>query len=540
MIVSFLLTMRADERFGSIPRMALASAERFGDEIAVVDGDVRLSFRELAEAMAVVGRALMASGVGPGDRVALWAPNSAVWMVAALGIQACGGWLVPLNTRFKSDEAAYIISQSGASVVMAVDDFLGIDYLDVVRSVTPGASRPQLVAVPPPGRLASDPWDDFLARADAAAHDDLMDRLMALRSDDVCDVIFTSGTTGRPKGVMLRHGTSMRAFEAYNAGTRLSMSDRHAIVVPFFHCFGYKAGWMLDLMVGAVTYPIAAFDAQRLIELIEAERITHMGGPPTLFQSILDHPLRREHDLGSLRSVLVSAASVDPGLIRRLKVDIGIEGVLSGYGLTESHALVSVADPDDDPELLATTVGRPIAGVDVVVVGDTGGPVPDGEPGEILVRGYTLMDGYYKDPDATASAIVDGWLHTGDVGVLDDEGYLRITDRKKDLYMTGGFNVSPVEVERVLQNFDKVAEVAVVGVPDPYFGEVGAAFVVARTGAGIQPEEVIQFARQHLANFKVPRQVVIVDSLPKNATGKVLKSELRRQKVVPPITGRDA
>jgi acyl-CoA synthetase (AMP-forming)/AMP-acid ligase II len=533
--------MRADERFVSIPRMALASAERFGDETAVVDGDVRLSFSGIADAMIAVGRALMASGVRPGDRVALWAPNSAVWIVAALGVQACGGWLVPLNTRFKPDEASYIIDEANASVVMAVDGFMGIDYLDLVRSASGGASASQqLVALPPPGRLSSGPWDDFLTRADEVASYDLVDRLMGLGSDDVCDVIFTSGTTGRPKGVMLRHGTSMRAFEAYNAGTRLSRGDRHAIVVPFFHCFGYKAGWMLDLMVGAVTYPVAVFDAEGVMDMVQVERITHTGGPPTMFQSILDHPRRREYDLGSLRSVLVSAASVDPGLIRRLKEDVGIEGALSGYGLTESHALVSVADPDDDPELLATTVGRPIPGVDVSVVDETGCPVPAGAPGEILVRGYTLMDGYYRDPDATASAIVDGWLHTGDVGVLDDRGYLRITDRKKDLYVTGGFNVSPVEVERALQRFDRVAEVAVVGIPDPYFGEVGAAFVVPRPGAAIEPEDVAEYARQHLANFKVPRSVVIVDSLPKNATGKVLKSELRRRADVEPITGGNA
>jgi HIP---CoA ligase len=508
----------------------MASADRFGSETAIADGNLRLSFDQVADAMTRTGRALVASGVQPGDRVVLWAPNSAAWVVAALGIQACGAWLVPLNTRYQVEEAAYIIEQADPTVVMAVDDFLGTDYLTRLRDAAPEAvAGRQLVAVPAPGRLAHHPWDAFLARAEDVAPEQLAHRLAAITEDHISDVIFTSGTTGRPKGVMLRHGTSMRAFSEYNTGTRLSRGDRHAIVVPFFHCFGYKAGWMLDLMVGATTYPLAVFEPETLMELISTERITHLGGPPTLFLSILDHPRRRQYDLGSLRSVLVSATAVDPSLIRRLKAELGIQGAISGYGLTESHALVSVADPDDEPEVIATTVGRPIPGVEVQVVDDNGAPMPTGEAGEILVRGYTLMDGYFRDPAATASAMADGWLKTGDVGVLDDGGYLRITDRKKDLYMTGGFNVSPVEVERTLLRFEKVAEVAVVGVPDRHFGEVGAAFVVPRDGVSIEAEEVTAYARQHLANFKVPRLINLVDSLPKNSMGKVLKADLRHR-----------
>jgi len=521
--------MRADERFGTIPAMALQSAERFGRATAVVDGTVRLSFAEVADQMVGVGRSLVASGVRPRDRVALWAPNSAAWIVAALGIQACGAWLVPLNTRFKGYEAADIIEAADAGVVLAVDSFLGTDYLGMIQSAAPDLmKRLEAVSMPAPGAMRSPAWDAFIARGAEVDRADLMGRLEAQGAADVCDVIFTSGTTGRPKGVMLRHGSSLRAFDSYNKGTRLRRGDRHAIAVPFFHCFGYKAGWMLDLMVGAVTYPVAVFDAEMVLGLIDRERITHMGGPPTIFESILKHQESQPRDLSSLRSVVVSATAVDPELIRRLRRDVGIEGAISGYGLTESHALVSVANPDDSPELVATTVGKPIPDIDTRIVDDTGEPVEPGEPGELLVSGYTVMEGYFRDPDATAAAVVDGWLHTGDIATRNDRGYLRIVDRKKDMFIMGGFNVSPAEVETALRASDKIADVAVVGVPDPDFGEVGAAFVVAEEGASLTGDEVVAFARGRLANFKVPRRVEIVESLPRSATGKVMKSELRR------------
>jgi HIP---CoA ligase len=522
--------MRADERFATIPAMALRSAERFGEALAIVDGAVRLSFAEVADQMVRVGRSLVASGVRPGDRVALWAPNSAAWILAALGVQACGAWLVPLNTRFKGYEAAYIIEAADASLLLAVDSFLGTDYLEMILSAAPDLmERRQTVSVPPPGQMNSPSWDAFMARGATVGAADLMDRLERQRAADVCDVIFTSGTTGRPKGVMLRHGTSLRAFESYNAGTRLKPGDRHAVAVPFFHCFGYKAGWMVDLMVGAATYPVAVFDAETVLDLIDREGITHMGGPPTIFESILDHQKRRARDLSSLRSVVVSAAAVDPELIRRLQRDVGVEGAISGYGLTESHALVAVANPDDPPDLIATTVGTPIPDIDIQIVDDRGEPVGTGEQGELLVRGYTVMEGYLGDPEATAAAVVDGWLHTGDIATRDDRGYLRIIDRKKDIFIMGGFNVSPAEVEAALRASDKIADVAVVGAPDPDFGEVGAAFVVAEAGVKLTPDEVVAFARDRLANFKVPRRVEMVKSLPRNATGKVVKAELRRR-----------
>jgi acyl-CoA synthetase (AMP-forming)/AMP-acid ligase II len=279
--------------------------------------------------------------------------------------------------------------------------------------------------------------------------------------------------------------------------------------------------------MGATTYPVAIFDPESLMGLVQKERITHLDGPPTLFTSMLDHPHYPDYDLSSLRSGTVSATAVPAELITRLRRDVGM-AAMSGYGLTECHALVSVAHPEDPAELIATTVGHPLPDIEVQVVNAGARPVAVGETGEIVVRGYNLMSGYFADPEATAAVVVDGWLHTGDIGLMDEQGYLRITDRKKDLFVTGGFNVSPVEVEKTLLRFDKIGEVAVVGAPDDRLGEVGVAFVVAKPGVELGADEVTAYAGEHLANFKVPRRVLIVGDLPRNATGKVVKPELRR------------
>jgi acyl-CoA synthetase (AMP-forming)/AMP-acid ligase II len=328
---------------------------------------------------------------------------------------------------------------------------------------------------------------------------------------------------------MLRHGASLRGYEIFSESFDLQEHDRYVVPTPFFHCFGYKAGWMIGLMKGAVTFPIAVFEVDTVLELIQRERITHMPGPPTMFSALLDHPRRDEYDLSSLRQAIVGAATIPAVLVHRMRDELGIGSILSAYGLTENHALVSLTGRDDPPGVVATTVGRVLPDVDLRVVDQAGHDAPAGEPGELLVRGPFLMSGYYEDAEATSRTVVDGWLHTGDVGVLDAEGYLRITDRKKDMFIVGGFNVAPAEVEKALSAMAGIAQVAVVGIPDDYFGEVGAAFVIPTPGTQLEPADVLAYAREHLANFKVPRRVILVEELPVNATGKVLKNELREQ-----------
>jgi acyl-CoA synthetase (AMP-forming)/AMP-acid ligase II len=495
----------------------------------VVDGNVALSFNDVRDQMLAVASALLAGGIQPGDRVVLWAPNSAVWITSALGVLASGAILVPLNTRYTAREAAQVCSVVDPRVLLVAETFLGEQLVSELLSVTADTPFPRgdLVPLPGPGEASGPGWDAFLNGASRHLHGVALDRMARIGPDDVSDIIFTSGTTGYPKGVMLRHGATLRAFRAVNESWGVGEGDRVLIGLPFFHCFGYKAGWMIDLLAGATTYPLAVFDEEKGLYLIERHLITHLPGSPTMFLPLLDERRRSRHDLSSLRAVLVGGATIPVELVRRLKDEVGLDRVLSGYGLTESHAIISLSTPTDPPEVVATTVGKVIDGLEVRAIDSDGRPVPAGAPGELMVRGFTHMTGYYGDADATAGAYTDGWLHTGDVGSVDEQGYVRITDRKKDMYIVGGFNVAPAEVENVLSTCPLIGQVAVVGMPDERLGEVGAAFVVAAPGRRVEPEDVVAYARDRLANFKLPRYVEIVDRLPTNPTGKVLKEELR-------------
>jgi acyl-CoA synthetase (AMP-forming)/AMP-acid ligase II len=522
------VALRADERHGTVPRMVRSKAEQHGGRDAIVDGDVRLSFADVADGMHAVARSLLARGVEPGDRVALWAPNSASWVLAALGVHAVGAWLVPLNTRLKGDEAAFILGKTDARMLLVADGFLGAAYVASVRAVAPDLrALADPVLLPLPGESTRPDWDAFLAEGDVVMDADVDARIASGRADDVSDVIFTSGTTGLPKGVMLRHGATLRGFELIAERFGLGEGDRYLIPTPFFHCFGYKAGWVISLLRGATAFPLAVFDADVVLEVLERERITHFPGPPTMFTAILDHPAREGRDLSSLAHAFVGAAVIPEVLVRRMREELHVPAILSAYALTENHAICTATAPDDALETIVTTVGKPLPEVELRLVDGDGNEVPAGGEGEIVIASPFRMSGYYDEPEATAAVLVDGWLHTGDIGRIDAEGNLRITDRKKDLFIVGGFNVAPAEVEKTLARLSGVAQVAVVGMPDDYFGEVGAAFVVLREGATVTSDDVLAHAKEHLANFKVPRRVEIVEALPLNATGKVLKNELR-------------
>jgi len=512
--------------------MALESAETFGDELAVIDGATRLSFREVAEQMVAVARSLIALGVEPGDRVALWAPNSAPWMCAALGVMATGAWLVPLNTRFKGPEAAYILAKTQARTLICVNGFLGVDHAAMVREADPTLpALDQVVVLQGPPTDGATTFADFLELGRSVDESIVLDRIDAIGPDDVSDIIFTSGTTGHPKGVMLRHGASLHAFcDLYNEGYQLGRGDRLLVVAPFFHCFGYKAGWMLALAVGATSVLVTVFDPADALKTIEEQRITHLAGAPTMFAALLDHPTRAQRDFSSVRVAIASAAYVPVELVERMCADFGLDWALSGYGLTEAHALVSRGRADDPAEIVANWSGEVIRGCEVRIVDDDGNDVALGERGELLVRGFQVMHGYYDDPEATAVVIdADGWLHTGDIAFANAENYIKVCDRKKDMFIVNGFNVAPAEVEAVLAEWDAVAMAAVIGIPDATHGDVGVAFIVPAPGAHPTADDVIAHARERLATYKVPRHVIFVDELPMNATGKVLKAQLQER-----------
>ncbi len=530
---------RASNYADSIPAVALRSAEQFGDRIAIVDGEVCLSFDELKEQMLTVSSSLISTGIRTGDRIALWAPNSAVWIASALGILASGAWLVPINTRFTAREVEPILRAVDASLLLVADGFIGDEKLQALKEANPTLRAiADPVLLPGPGTQSRPEWDGFLGRASSVSRVVAADRLAKLGPQDVSDVIFTSGTTGTPKGVMLRHGASLRAYSAFNDSFGVSEGDRVLIGLPFFHCFGYKAGWLVDLLAGATTYPLAVFDGKKVMEMVERHAITHLPGSPTMFWPLLDDPERTQHDLSSVRAVIIGGASIPVSLVQRLQDELGVEKVLSGYGLTENHAVISFSLPGDSPELVATTVGKVLDGMEVITVDNDDQPLSPGVEGELWVRGYAQMSGYFGDPASTAAAFSDGWLRTGDIGTVDENGYIRITDRKKDIYVTGGFNVAPAEVENVLMTCEQISQAAVVGVPDDRMGEVGAAFVVPVPGREVTPELVIRYVQDRLANYKVPHYVNTVGTLPTNPTGKVLKDELRALFATISRTGR--
>jgi acyl-CoA synthetase (AMP-forming)/AMP-acid ligase II len=510
----------------TLPAALRAAAAAYGDKPFLVEGDRTLSFTEVHDRVRDVARGYVAYGLDPGFRVVLWAPNSIEWVIAALAVTYAGGTLVPANSRYTGHEVADLVDRTGAALVVVADGFLGGTQIADLRAASDLPSVRDVVDIARLLTLLGDP------QAHEVGLDEVEARADAVGADDVADILFTSGTTGRSKGAMSAHRQTIAVSAAWAEIGGVSSEDRYLVVNPFFHSFGYKIGIVVGLLTGATLYPVATFDVDAVMELIERERITLLPGAPTIFTSLFDAPGRAQRDLSSLRLSITGAAVVPVVLIERMRAPapegLGIDHVYTAFGMTEAVVVTMCREGDPD-DLVANTCGRAIPGVEVRIAAiGTNDQLPTGQEGELLVRGDIVMLGYLDDPAATAEAIdPDGWLHTGDVGRVDEAGNLKITDRLKDMYICGGFNVYPAEVEQALARMDGVADVAVVGVPDARMGEVGKAYVVRRAGSEVTAEDVIAFARERLANYKAPRQVAFVDVLPRNLGGKVLKNALR-------------
>jgi acyl-CoA synthetase (AMP-forming)/AMP-acid ligase II len=512
----------------SIPALVRSAATADPDREAVIDGPTVLSYRELFEQARRFAGALVSAGLAPGERVAIWTYNSVEWIVAALGLWQAGCVLVPVNTRFKGGEAADILRRGGVRLLVTVTDFLGTDYVELLDGLDLPALDTIVVAAGavPEGAQS---WASFMARSTTQSQSEADRRAGALGAEDPSDILFTSGTTGRPKGVVQTHGRTLRVGTDWVAMTGLEADDRYLMVNPYFHMFGLKAGILASIGARATMLPQAVFDVDAVLSRVQSEKVTVLPGAPTLYQSILDHPGRADYDLSTLRVAVTGAADIPVELIRRVREELPFSLVVTGYGLTEAGTATSTS-PEDDAATVATTVGRPRPGFELRIADDNDLDVAPGTAGEILLRGGSVMAQYLDDPAATAAALtVDGWLRTGDLGTIDDDGFLRIVGRSKDMFIVGGFNVYPAEVENFLLEHPGVAQAAVIGMPDRRLGEVGLAFVVPRGGTSVAGSEVIAWARARMANYKVPRAVEIVVELPLNATGKVQKEVLRQQ-----------
>jgi HIP---CoA ligase len=511
----------------TVPQTFAESAERHASRTAVIgEHGETLSYAQLDEKRIEAARALISLGIRHGDRVAIWAPNSVEWIIAGLAVHSIGAVLVPVNTRMKGNEAGYILGKSGARLLFCAGSFLNQHYPTLLGQHRPATLEHVVVLRDAqPGDFG---WAEFLRHASEVSGALVERRSAAVKPDDRMDIMFTSGTTGLPKGVVTHHGQNLRVIADWSRAVGLTPEDRYLIANPFFHAFGYKVGWLGGLLAGLTVLPHAVFDAAAILKRIERDRISVLPGPPTLFISLLNDASRAQTDLSSLRATITGAAAIAPSLIERIRAELGFKVVLTGYGLTETCGVVSLCDAGDDAETIALTSGKAIPGVELRCVDPQNQPLPAGEAGEIVVRGYNVMQGYLDDEDATREAIdADGWLHTGDIGVLDARGYLKITDRLKDLYIAGGFNCYPAEIERLMAAHPAIAQVAVIGVPDERLGEVGKAYVVLRPGQTLDEKSLIAWCREQMANYKVPRYVEFAGSLPTNPSGKVLKYQLR-------------
>jgi len=525
------------------PRLVLRAAEAFGSGEAISDDGVSLSFDGLRDSMLEIARALTASGVRPGDRVVVWAPNSHYWVRVMYGIHAAGAVCVPINTRFRGSEARELVQRTEAAVAFVDGGFLGFDYVGALTDVPDGdevgleARRllrtvvdfaPGATERPADGETPEViGWAGFLARAEATPLEQAMETALAVAPDDLSDIIFTSGTTGRAKGVKLHHGPAIGLYIDYGEIWGHRPGDRYLVSLPFFHGGGEKAGLLVSLIHGVTVVPMAVFDIVAWMRLIERERVTIVNGPPTVIYALLDHPDRASYDLSSLRLCATGAAVVPVAMVERAIEELPFEHFITAYGLTECYGTATMCRHGDSAEVIAHSNGRALPGIEVRVVDPEGRDCPPGVAGEVIIRGRSITSGYWDTPEQTADAIRDGWLYSGDVGSLDEQGNLTISDRIKDLFMVGGFNVSPAEIEQLLARHPDISEVSVVGVPDERLGEVARAFVIRQPGSTVTEDDVMAWCRERIANFKVPRSVVFLDAFPRTASGKVIKGELR-------------
>lgn len=503
----------------------------------------RVSFAGLADRVRAAARGLIAAGVARGDRVAVWAPNTIEAATALLAIPVAGAVVVPLNTRFRQREAADIVQRAACRLVLAPASFLDRDYATEALQID-GPSG--VVSLGPRTAAETMAWQQLVSSGTAGDEAELAARGAAAAGGDVVLVQYTSGTTGRPKGAALRQGPMLATARTWTQIVGLRPGDVSPVTYPLAHIGGFKTGLLTALVARATALLFPVVDDEALIAMMSGHQPAILSAPPPVLRTLLDAVSDgRLPATSRVRTVVTGSAIVPPALVRELAEVLAVTDVINAYGLTEATGVCTMTRRGDPIDLVCETMGRAIDGVQVRIAPDTAaGIIPAGlaseaaadspagtgrraRTGEIEVRGPSVMTGYLDDPDATTEVMHDGWLRTGDIGWLGDDGYVRIAGRAKDMVIVGGFNVYPAEVEQVLAGHPAVAEAAAVGVPDDRLGEVVAVFVVPTAGQAVDPAELTRWCRGRLANYKVPRHWWITAALPRATAGKVAKSELR-------------
>jgi fatty-acyl-CoA synthase len=523
--------------------------ERRPDDEALVyaDRDLRYTYREFREAVEGCARALMALGLEKGDHVAVWGQNVPEWVTLQFATGKIGAVLVTINPAYKSHELKYVLQQSDAEALFLTEGARDADFLDILRGAVPELAEAGelsaeelpflknvvLMGGDPPGNSPVMGFDELLERAEEVSPEELRGRQASLSAEDVINMQYTSGTTGFPKGVRLTHTNIVK--NAFNIGEcmKLGPEDRVCIPVPFFHCFGCVLGTLNTVTHEGTMVPVEAFDAEKVLQAVDQERCTALLGVPTMFIAELDHPDFDRYDTSSLRTGIMAGSPCPMEVMKKVVDVMGADGITIAYGQTESSPVITQTRTDDPLELRVSSVGRKLPEVEVRIVSvETGEDCEPGEQGELWTRGYHVMRGYYKMEDKTREVIdSEGWLRTGDLAVMDEEGYVRITGRAKDMIIRGGENVYPREIEEFLYTHPEISDVQVYGVPDEKYGEQVAAAVKLRPDSDLTAEDIKDYCCQSIAYYKVPEYVDFVEEYPMTASGKIQKYKLREAAV---------
>ena len=498
------------------------------DALVSVEQGLRYTYAEFSEAVDLAARGLMGIGVAKGDRVGIWSPNYAEWVLVQYATARIGAILVTINPAYRSSELEYVLNQSQISVLVAVESFVTSDYRSMIEDVWDRVPTSQAIY------LHTSDWDDLVAAATDIRSEQLEERSAQLESDDPINIQYTSGTTGFPKGATLSHRNILNNGLFIGEACHYTAEDRVCIPVPFYHCFGMVLGNLACTTHGsAMVIPAAGFNAKATLQAVAQERCTSLYGVPTMFIAELGEPDLADYDLSSLRTGIMAGSPCPIEVMRQVVDQMNMSEVTIAYGMTETSPVSTQTSADDPLEKRVTTVGRVHPHVEIRIVDPaTDEVVPRGTSGEFQTRGYSVMLGYWNDPERTAEAIdTDGWMHTGDLAVMDDEGYVNIVGRIKDMIIRGGENVYPREIEEFLYTHPDIVEVQVIGVPDVRYGEEIMAWVQVQEGADTTEEDIKDFCRGTIAHYKVPRYIKFTDTFPMTITGKIQKFKMSEQSI---------
>ncbi|MDM5199746.1 AMP-binding protein [Fictibacillus enclensis] len=496
---------------------------------------IRYSYQEFYELTEKVAKGLMALGVRKGDHIAVWATNVPEWILLQFGSARAGAVLVTVNTSYQQNELEYLLKQSDAKALFLIEGFKDTSYVQMAQTIQAKKEEfPFLEKLIFMGNEAHDnmlTWEEMLGAGEAVWDDDLVQREESLHPDDVINMQYTSGTTGFPKGVMLTHNNIMGNAHRLAASMKLTSEDRLCIPVPFFHCFGCVIGTLTAVSAGATMVPVVQFNPKEVLDTVEKEKCTALHGVPTMFIAELNHENFERYDLRSLRTGVMAGSTCPIEVMKSVINRMGMSEITIAYGQTETSPVFTQTVPDDPIEKRVETVGKPHSGVEVKVIDPvTGDLLKAGMQGELCTRGYHVMKGYYKMPEATANAIdSEGWLHTGDLAVMDNDGYVAITGRLKDMIIRGGENIYPREVEEFLYSHPSILDIQVIGIPDEKYGEKVAACVQLKEGEQLTKEELVDYCQGKISKFKIPEHIFIMKEYPMTASGKIQKYKLREE-----------